>query len=302
MISKYNPAEVQPGFELFLNHTVSTAAKTFLLYIQHVGHHYFKGNRLFYERKEYKSFHLVFTLGGKGHLYLRNKNYDIVKGQLMFINCMEYHIMSSDAELGWHYKWIHFDGFNAESLYSMIYEKYGPVMDFGSDTFIPNGIDNLIEMVLSRDINIEIKASNIITGILTYVFLNGNSGTVSSNDANSKIKAVIDFIEKNYASDIGINDLVRIACYSKYHFSRLFKAITGYNPYEYIIKYRINTAKTLLKSTVISVEEISETVGFDTSSNFIYTFKKLEGITPSKFRKALTNSVINKKSQNLHYS
>jgi AraC family transcriptional regulator len=83
-----------------------------------------------------------------------------------------------------------------------------------------------------------------------------------------------------------IDDLLHIACYSRYHFSRLFKAVTGFNPHEYIVKYRINKAKTLLNKSIMSIDEIAEIIGFDTTSNFIHTFKKLENITPSKYRKS----------------
>lgn len=284
-ITKNNHTDAEPG-AIFLNHTASEVAKNSLLYIQHVGHHCFKGNNLYCDRVEFKSIHLVFTLDGKGHLNFRNMNHDVAKGQVMLINCFEHHIMYSNPELGWHYKWIHFDGFNSTSLHDIIYDKFGPVIDFGNDQYIPQNIDSLIEMVLTRDINIEIKASNTINNILTYILLNGNSRLNHSSAVNYKIKSVLDFIEKNYSTNIKYDDLIKIGCYSKYHLSRLFKAVTGYNPHEYIIKYRINAAKGFLTSTGMTIDEIARSVGYENTGNFITTFKRLENVTPLKFRKA----------------
>jgi len=102
------------------------------------------------------------------------------------------------------------------------------------------------------------------------------------NDIN--MDAILEFIEKNYFSNISLEDMAAAACSSKYHFCRNFKKITGYGPYEYLVKYRINKAKSLLKETDIPVGEIAESVGFESTSNFIQTFKKLEGLTPLKYR------------------
>jgi len=99
-----------------------------------------------------------------------------------------------------------------------------------------------------------------------------------------RVDNIIAYIEKNYATDISLEDMAAVACSSKYHFCRNFKKITGYGPYEYLVKYRINKAKSLLKETDISVGEIAEYVGFGSTSNFIQTFKKLEGLTPLKYR------------------
>lgn len=282
---KYEPVDVKPGYDIFLNHTVSSFAKSAFLYIQHVGEQYFDKNELNCDRQDFKSIHILITLDGKGSLTQKDKNYTVHKGQVMIINCLEHHLMSSDPVMGWHYKWIHFSGFNSELFFNMIYEKFGNVINFNEDSFIASQIDSLIEIVLNIDINAEIKASNILTQILTHVYLNGNTQTENYHTIHSRMKAVLLYIDENLASDLNYDDLVKIACYSKYHLPRIFKAFTGYSPHEYIIKLRINKAKNLLKSTDRSVDEISGIVGFQSPSNFINTFRKLEGITPLKFKK-----------------
>ena len=277
--------EVKPGYELFLNHTASLLAMSAFLYIQHVGHHFFDRDSLFCERKDFKSILVVYTLGGKGFLSYRGRNYEIGKGQVMIINCTDYHIMRSHPKLGWHYKWVHFYGCSAEAYFNLIYEKYGVVMDFSDDTFITQCIDNMIDLVQTSDMHTEIKASNILNNILTHVFIKCNS-TNGKNTLRSRMQAVLDFIKDNYSSEITSSDLVKIACYSKCYLFRVFKAITGYHPYEYIIKYRISKAKDLLNVSSMSVDEIAHITGFESTSNFICTFKKIEGMTPLKFRKA----------------
>ena len=60
---------------------------------------------------------------------------------------------------------------------------------------------------------------------------------------------------------------------------------TGYNHYEYLLKYRISRAKELLLSSRIPVGEIALAVGFSYAGNFVSTFKRMEGITPAKYRR-----------------
>ena len=102
---------------------------------------------------------------------------------------------------------------------------------------------------------------------------------------NEHVTLALAFVEENYNSNISLSDMASHSCCSEFHFSRLFKKVTGYSPYEYIVKYRVNKAKNLLKNTDKSVEDIAECVGFGSASNFIRTFREFEGMTPLKYRK-----------------
>jgi len=60
--------------------------------------------------------------------------------------------------------------------------------------------------------------------------------------------------------------------------------MVGTSPYEYLINFRINKSKTLLKETSLTVNEISVMVGYNEVTNFIRDFKKYLGTTPLKYR------------------
>lgn len=69
------------------------------------------------------------------------------------------------------------------------------------------------------------------------------------------------------------------------YLSASFKSFTGEGVLEYISRVRINKSKELLKNPLMSVESVSERVGYTTSKTFIRVFKKLEGVTPASYRK-----------------
>ena len=62
------------------------------------------------------------------------------------------------------------------------------------------------------------------------------------------------------------------------------KAITGAGTKEYIIKIRIEKAKTLIESTALTIAEISDMTGFASQSYFSTAFKNYTGKTPSQYK------------------
>ncbi len=83
-------------------------------------------------------------------------------------------------------------------------------------------------------------------------------------------------------------DVTNIASLVKLHpnyLSSLFKKQTGMGILSYIINVRIENAKKLLKTTKLSINLIAQRVGYTNSHTFTRLFKKIEGITPTEYRK-----------------
>ena len=90
------------------------------------------------------------------------------------------------------------------------------------------------------------------------------------------------FIDKHFADNIDLDNIADQACFSKFHFIRLFKSIYGRSPHNYLVSVRIERAKNFLTEGV-SVLDVSLRVGFDSSTSFTATFKKIVGKTPSAY-------------------
>ena len=63
------------------------------------------------------------------------------------------------------------------------------------------------------------------------------------------------------------------------------KIETGMRPMEYLARKRLSVAKVLLFSTDNSITSIGKEVGYEDPTYFGIVFKKLEGISPSEYRK-----------------
>jgi AraC-like DNA-binding protein len=90
------------------------------------------------------------------------------------------------------------------------------------------------------------------------------------------------FIDENYAEDLDLDNISDEACFSKFHFIRLFRKIYGKTPHQYLIAVRIEKAKILLGKD-IPVSEVCYAVGFESVASFSGLFRRLVGQSPSAY-------------------
>jgi len=105
---------------------------------------------------------------------------------------------------------------------------------------------------------------------------------------NRYISRAIDYIHAHYSESIRIEQLSAIALQSRYHFIRSFKSITGFTPYQYVLRLRIQKAQEQLRQTSKSVMTLSIELGFSSPSQFYRSFIKRVGITPEQYRLSTT--------------
>jgi AraC family transcriptional regulator len=103
--------------------------------------------------------------------------------------------------------------------------------------------------------------------------------------SRAKLGLVNDFIEHRLVQSITLDEMAAVAGYSASRFLLLFRNTTGFSPYQYVMRKRLEKAHTLLSHTRLSISEIATDCGFSDQSHFIRLFKRHTGLTPHKFRK-----------------
>jgi len=99
-----------------------------------------------------------------------------------------------------------------------------------------------------------------------------------------KFNAVFDYIERNYAENITLEDVAASIGFSKFHFSRLFRTYTDTSFYDYLCLRRLKAAETLLLTPDLPITEVALQSGFSSISTFNRVFKKYKECTPSEFK------------------
>lgn len=112
-----------------------------------------------------------------------------------------------------------------------------------------------------------------------------------------RIEQVIEHINNDLDQSLPLDKLAEIACFSPYHFHRIFVAIVGETVNNFTNRMRLEKGVRLLKFSKASVLSIALDTGFSSSATFSRSFKQYYGLSPIEFRKVghLQNSKIGKK-------
>lgn len=100
-----------------------------------------------------------------------------------------------------------------------------------------------------------------------------------------RIDHVKEFIQENYQQTIDLKLLAQIACLSSFHFSRLFRSVTGCTPMQYVKTIRLEKSAYYLAHSALNISEVAYQCGFNSISNFYSSFKALYNKKPSEYRK-----------------
>ncbi len=100
------------------------------------------------------------------------------------------------------------------------------------------------------------------------------------------LSRVLQHIDANLGDELNLHQLAQLSHFSPFHFQRIFKALVGENPYEYILNRRLEKTVFMLKHRPkVSITAIAYDCGFPSPENFSRQFKARYGFTASQFRK-----------------
>jgi AraC family transcriptional regulator len=102
--------------------------------------------------------------------------------------------------------------------------------------------------------------------------------------SDSQIRRLSDYISENIAQELSLTQLAESLNVSPRQFFRLFCNTYRQTPYQYLMHERIRMAKELL-SAGSSPGDIANEVGFENEDHFKQTFKRIAGMSPSRFRR-----------------
>lgn len=139
-------------------------------------------------------------------------------------------------------------------------------------------------IMLQEDINSE---TNVIFVYLSYILdiLNKNAVLFKAKPKQDDISMVLSYINQNFANIHSIEDIANNFYITKYYLAHKFKEATGATLIQYLNQIRIRNACSMLKNTSMSVTEIGEACGFNSTIYFCNMFKKIEKTTPSEYRR-----------------
>ena len=106
-----------------------------------------------------------------------------------------------------------------------------------------------------------------------------------ARDRRRAVEAAL-WIDEHSDDALDLESTAREAGLSPFHFLRLFAAVLGVTPHQYLVRSRLRHAARLLADHDRAITDVALDVGFGDLSNFVRTFHRAAGVPPRAFRQA----------------
>lgn len=254
---------------------------------------------------------LLYGLEGRFNVLLNGKYHYFAKGDLILINSKEVHQVNALDEFGGNYIVLRFE---PEVIYNNMFQNYSELKytlpflienpkqqkvitkDLLIDTSIPELLWDIHKEMEEQNYGYELAVRNhigrIFLWILRYFHTNNPNGIFQFSEDElylRRLQPALDYVPDNYMNEIKTPDMASLCNMSSSYFSRLFNRIMNMTFNDYVNHIRLKEAEKLLVSTDLNITEISNQVGFNTTSYFIKIFKENKGTSPKQYQKEYLN-------------
>ncbi|MCY1018058.1 helix-turn-helix domain-containing protein [Pyxidicoccus sp. MSG2] len=111
------------------------------------------------------------------------------------------------------------------------------------------------------------------------------SVTAPTSAQERRVAKTLRYVEAHSADDCSLDTLAAHAGLSRFHFLRVFQAMTGQTPRQFVIATRLRMAATSLRATRTPITEVALEAGFGDLSHFTTSFARAFGVSPRAYRK-----------------
>lgn len=266
-------------------YTPSNFAKINLTHLQEIGE--LQAQKLHTSKRNNLSSYLFFiVLSGSGTLEYEGVTYALSIGDCVFIDCRKAYAHHTSENL-WKLQWFHFYGSNM----SNVYDKY--IERGGQPFFHPENLSeyedlwrSLYEIASSsahiRDMYINEKLNRLLTMLMEESWHPDTQRTAFKKQDLFSIK---DYLDTHYTEKISLDSLANTFFINKFYLTRIFKKQFGVSINNYLLQIRITHAKQLLRFSDKTIENIGMECGIGAVHYFSRVFKKIEGVSPSEYRR-----------------
>lgn len=253
-----------------------------LLHLQMICSVTFRKNH-YTKRTDLSSFLMAQTFFGKGVLRYEGKEYILLPDDLFFIDCRKDHEYFATDENGWGYRFIHFDGPAMQDYFAPILSNRNVKFTFDKESRYQSLFKELLVTNYGSELNKEIITNRILTDMITEILC--QLPQYQSAEYPKVISDLCAYLDNSFREKLTLDQIAVRCSLSKFYMSREFKKYVGKSIFSYIIDLRIDLAQRLLRYSDMSVNEISEQVGFEDHNGFYRAFRQREDMSPSEYRK-----------------
>ena len=187
----------------------------------------------------------------------------------------------------WKYVYVSFSGVDDDVLvHNAGLNEYDVIFDFPLDD------DTVRDIYAMHSAGKRNEARGYdVTGYFLIVMSRLIKNNLSKNEdltvVETYLKRAKRYVEDNYSFAITVSDIAYNVGLDRTYLYRLFMKYENISPSNYLINFRMKKAVEMLENPLISISEISASVGFKDITYFYKVFLNKYKITPKKFRENL---------------
>lgn len=220
------------------------------------------------------------------HIYSQEV-YELKAGDCAFIDCKGKYSHETGTDL-WSLQWCHFYGSNMNAIYRKYQERGGQLVFRSSQLQSYHKIlIELYEIAKSddyvRDMRIHEKLSSLLILLMEDAW-GEQSSTEEPVNKSVDIQGIKEYLDSNFKQKLTIDDLTSRFYINKYYLMSLFKERYGVTVNAYLNQVRVTYVKHNLRFTNKTVEMLATELDIE-PAYLSRLFKKIEGISPSEYRK-----------------
>lgn len=218
----------------------------------------------------------LYTLHGKGNVFINGQTFELKQGSMLYLPphiAHEYHCVDEH----WETAYITFGGSGLHQFWDLEPSVWSNGKDFTFEKWF-----HILESYEHKP-NMEKELS--ITLYAMLLEYKEKVSYVSSSSRKKKHMLTLAMHELSENPEPSLDRIAKKIGVSEAHFCRIFKEYTGFRPFEYMNRLKLHKAKELLKSTDMSIKDVSEAVGYESHSYFSKLFKRYIGVAPSEYRR-----------------
>lgn len=223
---------------------------------------------------------------GKGQLHVGPKTYDIHENQAFLLRPGIETVYQADKEDPWCYYWIGFHGSKSETvIYNMGFTHDMDVIDLRSAEMLADHILHIMdhrELTMAHNLKRNAYFAMILAEIIEDAQVPDRKEVISEE---TYVQMAIEEIEANFNHTVTVSGIAGKIGINRSYLSIIFKKHIGLSPQQYLIRYRMERAASLLLEKDQTIRAVASFVGYTDSLTFSKAFKKQYGFSPSEFRK-----------------
>jgi AraC family transcriptional regulator len=107
---------------------------------------------------------------------------------------------------------------------------------------------------------------------------------------SARLRRIKELVHAKMEDDLSLDEMAQSVGLSTAHFARMFRKSTGQTPHQFVLRQRLERAKSMLRAPDARVLDVAVACGFKTQQHFAQVFRDVWGVSPTEFRQDLVDS------------